>query len=103
MPSPSLKYSKFPSDIYYLKDVDGHNNRRSTAMGRDRCNLHKADRISVTSSVNGDVIPLFNPRLDDWSNHFEWDDYTLVSKSEIGRVTIQALDLNHDRRIRIGF
>ncbi|MFM8261430.1 MAG: HNH endonuclease, partial [Pirellula sp.] len=42
-----------------------------------------------------------NPRLDDWDTHFDWDDVTLIAKTEIGRVTIKALDLNHERRIRI--
>ena len=81
--------------------MGGLSDSSNLALACPSCNLHKGDRISVKSSVNGDVIQLFNPRLDDWNNHFEWDDYTLVSKSEIGRVTIQAFDLNHERRIRI--
>jgi len=63
--------------------------------------LHKSDRISAPNSSSGDVIPFFHPRLDDWDTHFEWDDYILIAKSEIGRATIQALDLNHERRISI--
>jgi hypothetical protein len=43
----------------------------------------------------------FNPRSDVWADHFEWDDYTLIGKTEVGRVTIQALDLNQERRIKI--
>ena len=50
---------------------------------------------------NTQVIPFFNPRLDDWDTHFDWYDVTLIAKTEIGRVTIQALDLNHESRIRI--
>jgi hypothetical protein len=63
--------------------------------------LHKADRTSASNSSSGEVIPFFNPRLDDWDTHFGWDDYILIARTEIGRVTIQALDLNHERRIRI--
>jgi hypothetical protein len=63
--------------------------------------LHKADRISASTGSSGEAVALFNPRLHDWAQHFEWDDYTLVGKSEIGRATIQTFDLNHERRIRI--
>lgn len=81
--------------------MGGLSDSSNLALACPSCNLHKGYSISVKSSVNGDVIQLFNPRLDDWNNHFEWDDYTLVPKSEIGRVTTQAFDLNHERRIRI--
>jgi hypothetical protein len=81
--------------------MGGLSDSSNLALACPSCNFHKANRLSVTNSFNGEVIPLFNPRIDDWNNHFEWDDYTLISKSEIGRVTIQALDLNHERRIRI--
>ena len=47
------------------------------------------------------AVAFFNPRSDVWAEHFEWDDYTLIGKTEVGRVTIQALDLNHERRIKI--
>jgi len=46
-------------------------------------------------------VAFFNSRSDVWAEHFEWDDYTLVGKTQVGRVTIQAFELNHERRIKI--
>ena len=46
-------------------------------------------------------VPLFNPRTDGWSDHFEWDDYSILGTTEVGKVTVAALDLNHARRIKI--
>ena len=68
---------------------------------RTSCNLHKADRTTSHANPDTAAVAFFNPRSDVWTEHFEWDDYTLVGKTEAGRVTIQALDLNHERRIKI--
>jgi len=97
----SLQGATFHIEHVVPRVMGGLSDSSNLALACPSCNLHKADRISVTNALNGEVVSLFNPRLDDWNNHFEWDDYNLISKSAIGRVTIQALDLNHERRIRI--
>ena len=81
--------------------LGGSSELSNSALACPSCNLHKADRTSGANPSNGEVIPFFNPRQDNWNTHFDWDDVTLIAKTEIGRVTIQALDLNHERRIRI--
>ena len=83
----SLQGATFHIEHVVPRVMGGLSDSSNLALACPSCNLHKADRISVTSSVNGDVIPLFNPRHDDWNNRFEWDDYTLIAKTEIGRVT----------------
>lgn len=81
--------------------LGGSSELSNLALACPSCNLHKADRTSGANPSNGEVIPFFNPRQDNWDTHFDWNDVTLIAKTEIGRVTIKALDLNHERRIRI--
>jgi hypothetical protein len=71
------------------------------ALACPSCNLHKADRVSFLPNSSTVAVAFFNPRSYVWAEHFKWDDYTLIGKTEVGRVTIQALDLNHERRIKI--
>jgi hypothetical protein len=97
----SLQGATFDLEHIIPRALGGSSDSSNLALACPSCNLHKADRTSTSISSNGDSIPFFNPRLDEWGNHFEWDDYTPIAKSEIGRVTIQALDLDHERRIRI--
>ena len=97
----SLQGATFDLEHIIPRALGGSSDSSNLALACPSCNLHKADRTSTSISSNGDSIPFFNPRLDEWGNHFEWDDYTPIAKSEIGRVTIQSLDLNHERRIRI--
>jgi hypothetical protein len=63
--------------------------------------LHKANRINFIDPDTGNRVPLFNPRSDDWDEHFRWDGYRIVGQTAIGRVTVAALELNHPRRVQI--
>ena len=38
---------------------------------------------------------LFHPRRDTWSEHFEWNQGILVSRTPIGRATVELLAINH--------
>ena len=42
------------------------------------CNRHKGPNLAGIDLLNGSVTPLFNPRRDLWSDHFEWRDAELV-------------------------
>lgn len=61
-----------------------------------RCNLHKGARIDFFDPVSQTAVLLFNPRLDQWQQHFAWsDDKTrILGFTATGRVTIAALKMN---------
>jgi hypothetical protein len=71
------------------------------ALACPSCNLHKADRVSVVDSDTAVETQLFHPRIDLWTAHFEWDGYLVCGKTPTGRVTTNALQLNHHRRLLI--
>ena len=60
------------------------------------CNRHKSHRIAITNHDDGRKIPLFHPKQDQWFDHFSWneDNTILLSLTEIGKVTIEALYIN---------
>jgi hypothetical protein len=45
------------------------------------------------------ITPLYNPREQDWSQHFIWsaNGTRMIGTSQIGRATCDRLDLNDDR------
>ena len=65
------------------------------------CNLRKSNRVEVRTSEADEPVRLFNPRADKWEEHFRWDEYQIIGLTPVGRVTIDALALNHERRIKI--
>lgn len=60
------------------------------------CNVYKSDKTEFLDTISGDMFPLFNPRIMRWTDHFLWDESltTLIGRTAIGRVTIEALRLN---------
>jgi hypothetical protein len=63
--------------------------------------LHKSNRIEAQLPDTQEVVPLFNPRTDQWNEHFRWDGYVVVGLTRVGQATIDALLLNLHRRIKI--
>lgn len=61
------------------------------------CNRHKQTRTTATDSESGAEVPLFNPRLQRWRDHFTWDagGMRLVGLTATGRATVEALAMNH--------
>jgi len=61
------------------------------------CNGHKQVRIQAPDPVSGEQVPLFNPRRQQWSDHFSWssDGRQVRGRTAIGRATVAALDLNN--------
>ena len=61
-----------------------------------RCNEYKGAQTQAIDDVTGTDVPLFNPRTQVWSDHFQWSrDFTeIIGITPIGRVTVQALRLN---------
>jgi hypothetical protein len=62
------------------------------------CNGHKSDKVEAADPETGAVVPLFNPRLQDWWEHFAWtsDGLRIEGKTPTGRATVVALHLADD-------
>jgi HNH endonuclease len=62
------------------------------------CNQHKSDKEEGLDPKTGESVPLFNPRTQTWSEHFQWtqDGLRIAGKSSIGRATVKALHLDSD-------
>lgn len=62
------------------------------------CNSHKSDKVEALDPQTGEIVSIFNPRMQDWSEHFEWaeDGIRILGKTAIGRATVVALHLSND-------
>jgi hypothetical protein len=61
------------------------------------CNLAKGTNLA--GYWHGQIVPLFNPRLQKWERHFEWRGPVLVGRTLAGKVTVQVLNINHPARV----
>ncbi len=65
------------------------------------CNRHKGPNIAGFDLQTQQTVPLFNPRRDDWSEHFRWRGPELVGVTPVGRVTVHVLAVNLDFRVAL--
>lgn len=61
------------------------------------CNSHKADRVEALDPETQISVSLFNPRRQQWRQHFEWSEGGTVirGRTATGRATVTALVMNH--------
>ena len=101
-----LMHEQLQGATFHLEHVAPQSQGGPTALENlawacPACNLHKSDRVQATDPEMNEPTALFHPRQPVWSEHFEWVGYRLVARSAIGRTTIAAFRLNHERRQRI--
>lgn len=66
------------------------------------CNRFKGSDIASIDSVTGEIVPLFNPRTQRWSEHFLLqDDGRIVPLTAVGRVTETLLRFNLPERLEV--
>jgi HNH endonuclease len=59
-----------------------------------QCNRFKGSDIATFDPQTRQVVPLFNPRTQNWHDHFRLDGAAIVPLSPIGRATERLLQLN---------
>jgi len=67
------------------------------------CNRRKSVRQSAPDSETDQRVPLFHPRQQDWATHFAWseDAKRIVGLTPTGRATVEALQMNRPRMVRL--
>lgn len=60
------------------------------------CNNFKYTATSAYDLVTAGIAPLFNPRTNDWNDHFRWsiDFSAIIGLTPTGRATVDRLQLN---------
>lgn len=81
---------------------NGNNALDNLCLACASCNLSKATAIDAIDPETNEKVDLYNPRTQDWSEHFEWidDGVRIQGKSASGRATVMRLKMNQDRLIR---
>ena len=74
----------------------GQSNLDNLCLACPRCNLHKQDLITAVDPRTHRRIRLFNPRQDEWDEHFRWSANItrIIGRTAIGRVTVMQLAFN---------
>lgn len=72
------------------------------ALSCRSCNVYKGSRTRITDPETDAEVPVFDPRADQWDEHFQADRKTglIVGITARGRATIETLGLNNGFQLR---
>ena len=66
-----------------------------------RCNEFKGPNLATIDPVSQTLVPLFNPRKQGWSEHFQITDGKVVGLTAVGRGTANLLRMNEENRVEV--
>jgi hypothetical protein len=64
------------------------------ALACPHCNRYKGPNIAGLDPESGQLVRLFHPRTDIWTEHLEFDGERILGKTPVGRATVQVLAIN---------
>lgn len=83
------------------KQHGGSGDHAGLALACDRCNVYKGPNLTSIDPDTGGTVPLFNPRVDKWEDHFEPREGQVLGKTPVGRATVRLLNMNAPRRVAL--
>ena len=75
-----------PDHLIALKH-DGQTTSENLALACFDCNRFKGSDIASIDAVTGELVGLFNPRIQRWFDHFRLEGAHIVPLTAVGRVT----------------
>ena len=79
----------------------GIDSEDNLALSCHLCNLHKGSNLSGIDPVTDTVVELFNPRRDQWLDHFRNEGGRIMGLTPAGRATVEVMAMNQESRIRL--
>lgn len=81
----------------------GNDDLANLALACFHCNRRKSNKQFVISKLPPETSEIFNPRQMKWAEHFVWssDALNIIALTKIGSATVQLLDLNRARILRL--
>jgi hypothetical protein len=74
----------------------GGDDTENLALACRPCNAAKLTRTTGVDPVTKGSVALFNPRQDEWDDHFRWSGtyLSIYGRTDVGRATARALRFN---------
>lgn len=86
--------SPFQVDHIIARQHRGTDDLENLAFACFNCNTHKGPNIASIDPATDQLVRLFNPRRDKWSEHFVYQGALAIGLTPIGAATIDVLNIN---------
>lgn len=101
IPQRALPWAAFHIEHIRARQHGGSDDLGNLALACRRCNSHKGPNLASVDPDTGLLVPLFNPRIDNWSEHFSLVEYRIAGLTDVCRVTATLLNMNDPDRIQV--
>lgn len=78
---------------------EGQTVSENLALACQLCNRHKGSDLAAIDPSDGQVVQLFNPRMQSWGEHFQLSGASIAGLTPSGRATVKRLRLNDESRL----
>jgi hypothetical protein len=95
------RFHHFHVEHVIARKHGGADDLENLALACLQCNLHKGTNLTGRDPDTTDVTRLFDPRKDQWAEHFIRDGTRIVGKTPVGRTTAWVLQMNSDDRVEL--
>jgi len=101
-----LRQKHDPFHSFHVEHIIAKQHRGSTkfenlAWACHQCNLHKGTNFASFDPDTDEVVRLFHPRKDRWTDHFKLEGSRILGISAIGRTTAWLMQMNSEERLEL--
>ena len=86
--------ARFHVDHIHPRAEGGLTVLENLALACVSCSLRKGARRTASDPLTGKSEPIFHPRRQAWSDHFQWKGCRVVGRTPTGRATVDGLKMN---------
>lgn len=97
--SEAYTLHRHEADHIIPRQHGGETTADNLALACLRCNRYKGPNVGSFDPLTGQLVPFYNPRLHQWAEHFVLKQSTIYPLTAEGRVTVNILRLNEQRRL----
>ena len=98
LPQEADPFFRFQIEHIIPKQHGGVDDLSNLALACQHYNLHKGPNLAGIDPDTGQMVPLFNPRMQRWEEHFDLHGGWIVGLTPVGRATIRVLAMNVDEQ-----
>lgn len=95
----SVSLHKHEPDHIISHQHGGVTEASNLALACMRCNRYKGPNVGSFDPLTGKLVPFFNPRTQNWANHFKLDGAIIRPLTAEARVTVKILRFNDEARV----
>jgi hypothetical protein len=101
MPQEVIPFPLFHVEHICPRKHGGTSQEENLGLACSFCNLHKASNLTGIDPETGQITPLFNPRVEQWADHFSYEAGKVIGVTKTGRVTVRVLNMNDPERVEL--